>query len=322
MTGLQQFVLFTCVIYGGLLAGWIARERGLIAETSSARIMGRTIVFIEPFLIVLIFWALDLSKLRVLLVMPLTAVFTSVGALLTGRLVAQAIGHKDRAALGSFVCCSMFSNVGLTMGSFIVFLLLQQQGLSLASLYAAHFLPFFFTIGMIVVRRYASDGQYTAWDLFRRFLRDPVSLAPNIAILTGIAVNLLTGGRRPAALGTAADALVLVNVTIYSLAIGLSLHFGRMLSYWRDCLGLSFVKFAATPLIGLGVGYALGCADIGGGLAMKVVLIQSAMPVAIFALVMCKLFNLNMDLANACWIFTTFATLLVFVALKALVPLI
>ena len=321
MTGFQQFLLFSSVIYGALLVGWVARETGLINESASAKIMRRTIVFLEPFLIVLIYWALDLTKLRVLIVMPLAASLVSVGALVAGRLVAQAVGHDDRRGRGSFVCCAMFSNVGLTMGSFIAFLLLKQQGLSMASLYAVYFLPFFFTIGMVVARRYSPNGKYTAWEMLARFLRDPISLAPNIAILMGLVVNLVTHGHRPQILQHVTDGLVLVDVTIYFVAIGLSMRFGRILSYWRDCLGMSFVKFVATPIIGVGVGLLLGCPGIGGGVAMQVVVIQSAMPVAIFALVLCKLFDLDMDLANASWIFTTFATAGVFLALKVIVPM-
>jgi hypothetical protein len=321
MTGFQQFMLFSSVIYGALLVGWAAREMGLINEKISGKIMRRTIVFLEPFLIVLIYWALDLTKLRVLIVMPLAASLVSIGALVAGRLVAQAVGHEDRRERGSFVCCCMFSNVGLTMGSFICLLLLGQRALSLASLYAVYFLPFFFTIGMVVARRYSPSSKYTAWEMLARFLRDPISLAPNIAIVAGIAVNLITHGQRPQVLGHVTDALVLVDVSIYSVAIGLSMRFGRILSYWRDCLGMSLVKFIITPIIGIGVGLLLGCPGIGGGLAMQVVVIQSAMPVAIFALVLCKLFDLDMDLANASWIFTTFATAGVFLALKVIVPM-
>jgi len=321
MTGFQQFMLFSAVIYGALLVGWAARETGLIHEKNSAKIMRRTIVFIEPFLIVLIYWALDLTKLRVLVVMPLAASLISIGALFAGGLVARTVGHKDRRERGSFVCCAMFSNVGMTMGSFICFLLLGQRALSIASLYAFYFLPFFFTIGMMVARRYSPSGKVTAREMLVRFLRDPISLAPNIAILTGIVVNLATHGHRPEALSPVTDALVLVDVTIYSVAIGLSMRFGRVLSYWRDCLGVSFVKFVVSPILGVGVGLLLGCPSIGGGLAMQVLIIQSAMPVAIFALVLCKLFDLDMDLANASWIFTTFATAGVFLALKVIVQM-
>ena len=322
MSGAQPFLLFTSVIYGALMVGWVARERGLISESSSGPIMRRTIMFIEPPLILLIYWVLDLSKLRVLIVMPLAASLISLGSLAAGRLVSQALGDTDRARRGSFMCCAMFSNVGITMGSFIAFLLLGQQGLSLGSLYAFYFLPFFFTVGIAVARRYSVHGGLTAKEMFTRFVCDPISLCPSIALLAGLGVNLLTHGHRPALLRPVTDAMVLVDVVIYSVAIGLSMRFGRITSYWRECAGMSLVKFLVSPLLGVGIGVALGCAGISGGVALKVVLIQASMPVAIFALVLCKLFDLDMDLANSCWILTTFATGGVFLALKVIVPVI
>jgi predicted permease len=214
----------------------------------------------------------------------------------------------------------MFSNVGLSMGSFISFLLLQQQGLSMGSLYAAYFVPFFFTVGMVVVRRYSANEEHSTLGMIRRFFCDPISIAPNLGILAGLTANFLSGGHRPEALKPLATGLLLTTVSIYSVGIGLSMRFGRIARFWRDCLGMSFVKFVAAPLIGLSVGLFLGCHEISGGLALKVVLIQSSMPVAIFALVMCKLFDLDMDVANSCWLFTTLATVGVFLALRAVVP--
>ena len=54
-------------------------------------------------------------------------------------------------------------------------------------------------------------------------------------------------------------------------------------------------------------------------LAFKVVLMQSSMPVAIWSVVACKIFDLDEDLALGLWVFTTVAMagLLPFYALLA-----
>jgi predicted permease len=49
----------------------------------------------------------------------------------------------------------------------------------------------------------------------------------------------------------------------------------------------------------------LGFGRIQEGLPLKVVLIVSSMPVAFTALVPPPLYDLDLDLANACWLFTT-----------------
>ena len=55
----------------------------------------------------------------------------------------------------------------------------------------------------------------------------------------------------------------------------------------------------------------LGYRYIGGGLLLKVVMILSSMPVAFMALIPPSLYDLDIDLANSCWLFTT--TMLVIV---------
>ena len=55
----------------------------------------------------------------------------------------------------------------------------------------------------------------------------------------------------------------------------------------------------------------LGLNDIDGGLPAKVVLIAASMPVAFTALVAASIYELDLDLANACWLVTTAALLAV-----------
>jgi predicted permease len=53
------------------------------------------------------------------------------------------------------------------------------------------------------------------------------------------------------------------------------------------------------------VGYLIGYGAIDNGLPLKVVMILSAMPVAFNALIPPSIFDLDLDLANSCWFFTT-----------------
>ena len=47
------------------------------------------------------------------------------------------------------------------------------------------------------------------------------------------------------------------------------------------------------------------------GLAFKVVLVLSSMPVAVNALVVASIYDLDLDLANACWLVITGALIVV-----------
>jgi predicted permease len=53
------------------------------------------------------------------------------------------------------------------------------------------------------------------------------------------------------------------------------------------------------------VAYLIGYGAIDNGLPLKVVMILSAMPVAFNALIPPSIFDLDLDLANSCWFFTT-----------------
>jgi predicted permease len=64
-------------------------------------------------------------------------------------------------------------------------------------------------------------------------------------------------------------------------------------------VSLKKAALVALPFIGL---TALLC---GGGLPLKVVIILSAMPVAFNALIPPSIYELDLDLANSCWFFTT-----------------
>jgi hypothetical protein len=55
---------------------------------------------------------------------------------------------------------------------------------------------------------------------------------------------------------------------------------------------------------------------------MKVVMILSSMPVAFSALIPPSLYDLDLDLANACWFFTTSALIVVLPLLLMLINMI
>ena len=49
----------------------------------------------------------------------------------------------------------------------------------------------------------------------------------------------------------------------------------------------------------------MGYGEIENGLPLKVVVILTTMPVAFSALIPPSIYDLDLDLANACWFFTT-----------------
>ena len=65
--------------------------------------------------------------------------------------------------------------------------------------------------------------------------------------------------------------------------------------------------------------YFIGYGAIDNGLPLKVVIILASMPVAFNALIPPSIYDLDLDLANACWFFTTACLIAVLPVLLAIV---
>nr|HID58012.1 hypothetical protein [Desulfobacterales bacterium] len=302
-----KFIVFSSIIYIPLFFGWLARKRGYLDEKLSRSLTKWTIVFMESPIILFSFWALDLSNLGKVFVVPLIAALLSCFCILYGLFFSQRHGHNPLEK-GAYVGCACFSNIGITMGSFLAFLMLGERGLRFAVLYFAYFVPFFFTIGFALARRYSSEDVSLTKNI-KSFFTDPVSFTPNLAVVLGSILNVCQV-EQFTIIKPLNNTLVYTSTLIYSLAIGLTIHLGRSLYYLKEVFSLGMIKFILSPVTGMGLAYIFGLFSIPDEIPLKVIFIQSCMPPAIFSLVLSRIFNLNQDLANACWLCLTFATLL------------
>jgi hypothetical protein len=89
------------------------------------------------------------------------------------------------------------------------------------------------------------------------------------------------------------------------------MHFSNVRHHLTEGLVISTIKFLLLPLMAAGAGYLLGMGDIQDGLPLKVVILCASMPVAFNALVAASIYDLDLDLANSCWLMTTVALLIV-----------
>ena len=65
----------------------------------------------------------------------------------------------------------------------------------------------------------------------------------------------------------------------------------------------------------MSIAYTLGLHEIDDGLILKVIIIASSMPMGILALVATSIYDLDLDLANSCWLITTAGLVVVIPAL-------
>ena len=89
------------------------------------------------------------------------------------------------------------------------------------------------------------------------------------------------------------------------ISIGLSMQFKRVRYYLKECLVISSIKFGLVPVVISYLAYRAGYDRIDGGLPLQVVIILTSMPVAFNALIPPSIYDLDLDLANSCWFFTT-----------------
>jgi len=305
---LRSFTLFSILIYGSLLVGHEAFRKGYVSRRASARLTKQTIIFLEPAIIILSFWSLHVVQIRQMLVIPLIASLVSLIVIFPALFLSARLHHHNRQDTGTYLGCAMFSNVGTSLGGFLCFLLLGEAGMALAILYAAYFIPFFFTIGFAMANRYSERSAKSKIESLKTFFFDPVSVVPNAAVILGILLRVLVP-ERPEFFGPINKTLVFISVALFCFAIGITTRFRRIGIYIRQFLSIWAIKFLVSPVIGVGLGMLFGCHRIMQGLPIKVIFIETCMPVAIFSIVLSKLFDLNQDMANTCWILTTLAVI-------------
>ncbi len=303
MSVLARGIETVAVITGGLAAGYAARRFGLLSECLSPRITRRTLTYLEPVPIILSLWGLQIGDFSAF-ALPALGIAMMLAMWPVGHLFGRALGLVGRD-LAAFIGAAMFSNVGITYGTFLCYALLGDRGVALGYLYCASFMLGFFTIGFVMAAMYAGGGAGLAGPLRELFTR-PESRNPLIAVFVGLAL-FFAPVQRPSFGGIVVEAIVPVTTFLYMLAIGLSLHPRRMAGYWRAAGAMHVVKFIVSPAIGLLLARAVGYGP--GSELLKVMFIQSATPAAIMSLVLAQARELNVDLANACWLATNLSAI-------------
>jgi len=71
------------------------------------------------------------------------------------------------------------------------------------------------------------------------------------------------------------------------------------------------IKFLLVPAFACSLAYLLNLHLVADGLPFKVVLVLSSMPVAFNALVASSIYDLDLDMANSCWLISTGALVVI-----------
>jgi len=314
----MSFLVTALTLLGPVVAGYLCVRYGLLKRSWSKTIQRTTVLLLAPPVMFLTMWSLEIPGTDIL-VIPLMAILCGVAGMVASYPVAKAL-KMSRQSTGAFIVSGGWANTWL-IGGYISFQLFGQKGYALASLYNI-LNPFLtYMVGFAVAGYFSPDRTVVSTrDAVRNFFSDPVSIMPNVGLLAGLAVNLL--GAAPGAWSEEVSAYVVPTFTVVAMfAVGMTMSFRRTREYLRPLIAQSAIHYLLWPAITLAVIYIVRGSLLNDPVTYRVLLIQSFMPIAMQSLMLCNLFDLDIDMANALWLGTSLFSLATMPLLVYLVQL-
>lgn len=260
------------------------------------------LLFVNPVAIVGAVWVVEIESVR-LAALPFNGLF----AILLGGVLALGAArllHLEPKKTGAMYSCGSFTNTG-SIGALVCFVFLGERGFALVPVYKLFEELSYYSIGFPIAKHYSgSQKPERILDRVKGLSRDPFVLVALSSIALGGVLNF-AGIQRPDFLGSVVSLFVPLGTVMLLVSIGLALKFRRVQSYLKECVSVSLIKFVLVPVSAVSLAYLFGLGRVDDGLPLKVVMILSSMPVAFTALIPPSIYDLDLDLANSCWFFTT-----------------
>ena len=297
MVILTKIILFLVDLVLPLCAGYALSSLARVESRLLDRILTWAIRTIIPPLALLSLWKADVSWQLAWL--PVLGVGMQVVGGTAGYLRARQKPHGTLGT-GSYLLATLLSNRGI-LGALAVFIMFGEEAYGYSRLVVLLAAPMLFGVYYPVAKwfrlNYEADEEESVSVLSALFQWNQV---PVLGVLGGLALNVLNVPR-PAPLGTAFHVLVHLAAWSFLVPVGATMDFGEMRKHWRHVVDILPIKFVLTPLIIGAAGWAVGL----DGTALYVVVLLSASPTAINAVVTARIFDLNPHLAAAAFVLTT-----------------
>jgi predicted permease len=294
----------------GLLLGYVTQilvrrryiELGMPIDDLRKILQKAALLFVNPVAIVGAVWIVNLKNAG-LIALPFIGLFTYLigGALAVG---ASRLLDLDGKRAGALFGCGFFTNIG-AIGTLICYIFLGEAGFALVAIFKLFQEVAYYAIGFPIAKYFGSSRHdVPTRGLLKHLARDPYLIMAVSAITIGGLLNI-NGIQRPEFYKTIISVFVPLLTLLLLISIGMAMKFRKIGAYLRECVSISLIKFVLVPVLVSLPAYFLGYGNIQNGLPLKVVLILSSMPVAFNALIPPSIYNLDLDLANSCWFFTT-----------------
>lgn len=334
---MNRLLLSLGLVVLGLTIGYLiqmAIAAGRLRPKRSVPVIRKTmqrfaLLVISPITVIGSVWIAPIRYIEIISIPFLGAMALTLGGFIAYGFAR--VTHMSPKQLGAYTVCGGFSNLG-SLGGLFLFILIGEEAFALVPFYTLFEKLLYFGIGFPIARSCSLSGtedtksqsvepkQSRRRQLLASVL-DPFVVITLVSVVIGLILNLLELPR-PDFYTPLNAALVPFMSLVLLTSIGMAMRFGPMGKYVRPALVMVVIKALIVPVIITGLGYAIGLQHFADGLALKVVLILSAMPVGFTALVPPTIYELDLDLANTCWFFSNTALIGVVPLLGLLITLI
>jgi len=278
------------------------------------------LLFVLPVTVLGAIWIVDVQSISIA-ALPLVG----AGSILLGGILAlgaaNMLKYQPRQA-GALIPCGSFTNIG-SIGALICYVYLGERGFALVPIYKLFEELIYYSVGFPIAKYFSTiDAEQDSINQrLKSLIRDPFILVAFFSIFIGGVLNF-SGLTRPEGFGVINALCIPLGTGLLLVSIGLAMRFESVRHYLKACILVSLIKFSIVPLCATGAAWFIGYGRVDNGLPLKVVMILSSMPVAFTALIPPSIYDLDLDLANACWFFTTSALIVVLPVLLILINMI
>jgi predicted permease len=324
---MSKFIYSLGIILFGLSLGYVVRllsERAgfplpVPVDRVRKSLQRAALLFVNPVAVAGAVWIVNIESVR-LAALPFIGLF----AILAGGLFALALArflHLGPKKTGAMICCGSFTNMG-SIGTLVCFVFLGEAGFALVPIYRLFEELCYYSIGFPIAKYYSGSRENgRGSERIRALSRDPFILVALGSILLGGLLNM-AGIQRPEIFRSIVSVFVPLSTVMLLVSIGLALRLRRVRDYLKECVSVSLIKFVLVPGSSVSLAALVGFGSMDGGLPLMVVLILSCMPVAFTALIPPSIYDLDLDLANSCWFFTTSLLVVILPLLLLILPIV
>jgi len=313
----NKIIISLGYIFFGLIVGYIIQQLELrkfirlpISLEKFRKLLQKIgLLFFMPISFIGALWIIKVDNIKIA-ILPFLGIFALIIGGVFGLMAAKYF-RLQRKDMGSMFACGSFTNIG-SIGALICYLFLGEEGFAMVPIYKLFEQVIYYAVGFPIAKSFSNNiaKKENIISQLKKVFTDIFVIVALISIIIGIFLNL-SGIERPIFYKTINAIFIPIGTVILLASIGLAIKFGRMKSYIKEGITVSIIKFILVPSVISTIAIFLGYGIIEGGLPLKVVIILSSMPVAFSALIPVSIYDLNLDLANSCWLISTLGLIII-----------